>query len=83
MKHLECSGLDERRLPVDESAEQLLKKRTLSKLYNERPTWLANLHANLDAALCAAYDWPADITDDRLIEHLLALNLDRAAAQDS
>jgi hypothetical protein len=38
-----------------------LKKRTLTNLYNERPTWLANAHADLDAAMAGAYGWPADI----------------------
>lgn len=71
-------SLPPRLLPVDEHAEQQLKKRTLTNLYNERPTWLANLHDTLDAAVCAAYDWPADITDEQMLERLLALNLERA-----
>ena len=32
-----------------------LKDRTLTKLYNERPAWLADCHARLDAAVAAAY----------------------------
>jgi hypothetical protein len=35
-----------------------LAKRTLTNLYNQRPTWLANAHADLDAAVFAAYGWP-------------------------
>ena len=31
-------------------------QRTLTNLYNERPTRLANLHANLDAAVFTAMD---------------------------
>ena len=76
-------SLPPRLLPVDEHAEQELKKRTLTNLYNERPTWLANLHQTLDAAVCAAYGWPVDIADDQILEHLLTLNLERAAAQSS
>jgi hypothetical protein len=33
----------------------LLKKRTLTNLYNERPTWLRLAHAALDRAVLAAY----------------------------
>ena len=28
-----------------------LKKRTLTNLYNQRPAWLANAHADLDRAV--------------------------------
>jgi hypothetical protein len=40
-----------------------LAKRTLTNLYNQRPTWLAN-------AL-------ADVSDADIVERLLALNLER------
>ena len=55
-----------------------LEKRTLTSLYNERPSWLANAHADLDAAVFAAYGWPSDLTDTAILERLLALNLQRA-----
>src|SRR5580658_1733298 len=32
-----------------------LKKRTLTNLYNERPTWLKLAHETLDRAVLAAY----------------------------
>ena len=32
-----------------------LKKRTLTNLYNARPTWLANDHAALDRVVFVAY----------------------------
>ena len=57
-----------------------LKKRTLTNLYNERPTWLVNAHAGLDAAVLAAYGWPADISDADMLSRLLALNLEREPA---
>jgi hypothetical protein len=57
-----------------------LKERTLTKLYNERPPWLADCHARLDAAVAAAYGWPADMADDQILERLLALNLSRSNA---
>ena len=58
-----------------------LKRRTLTNLYNYQPTWLANAHATLDAAVAAAYGWPADLDDAAILERLLALNLERAAAE--
>ena len=57
-----------------------LAKRTLTNLYNQRPTWLANAHAVLDAAVFAAYAWPAELSDTEMLERLLALNLGRAGA---
>ena len=60
--------------------EAELKKRTLTNLYNERPTWLDNLHKALDAAVAAAYGWPADLGDEQILERLFALNQERAAA---
>ena len=71
-------SLPPRLLPVNDEAASQLKKRTLTNLYNERPTWLANLHQNLDAAVFAAYGWPPDITDEQVLERLLSLNLARA-----
>ena len=56
-----------------------LKKRTLTNLYNQRPTWLANDHAALDAAVAAAYGWSDGLSDVDILERLLALNLQRAA----
>ena len=63
----------------DVSALVQLKNRTLTQLYNERPTWLANAHRKLDEAVFAAYGWPPTLTDDELLAKLLALNLARAA----
>jgi len=53
---------------------------TLTALYNKRPAWLQHAHAALDAAVMAAYGWPTDLTDEQVLERLLALNLARAAA---
>jgi len=57
-----------------------LEKRTLTNLYNQRPTWLANAHADLDAAVLAAYGWPADLADAEVLERLLDRNLKRGLA---
>jgi type II restriction/modification system DNA methylase subunit YeeA len=67
-----------RLVPRDADCAARLKDRTLTKLYNVRPAWLADCHARLDAAVAAAYGWPADLTDDAILERLLALNLERA-----
>ena len=47
-----------------------LRRRTLTNLYNQRPSWLAN-----------AYGWPSDLPDAEALQRLLALNLKRAAAE--
>ena len=67
--------------PRDADCAAKLKKRTLTNLYNERPAWLDLAHKKLDAAVAAAYGWPADLTDEQILERLLALNLERAAEE--
>jgi hypothetical protein len=67
--------------PRDAGCAAKLAKRTLTNLYNERPAWLANAHAKLDAAVATAYGWPADLSDDEILTRLLALNLERAAEE--
>lgn len=79
-------GYPDRILPLDDKAEKELKKRTLTNLYNARPTWLAHAHADLDAAVADAYGWGDDwraglLTDDEILARLFRLNQDRAAAQ--
>jgi len=61
--------------------EDELKKRTLTKLYNQRPEWLAIAHRALDEAVFAAYGWPSTLTRDEILSRLLELNRERAAAQ--
>jgi len=61
--------------------EPELKKRTLTNLYNQRPTWLDLAHQTLDNAVLDAYTWHHDITDEEILERLLALNLERAAKE--
>jgi hypothetical protein len=62
-----------------------LKRRTLTNLYNAMPAWLANAHRALDEAVFAAYaeatgeaGWTPALSDEELLERLLALNLSRA-----
>jgi hypothetical protein len=53
------------------------KKRTLTNLYNARPTWLDLAHKRLDEAVIAAYGWKGDLSEEEILEKLLALNLER------
>lgn len=73
------AGYPDRILPRDEEAAKVLKTRTLTELYNQRPAWLAMLHERLDGAVAAAYGWPADLSDEEILERLFALNQARAA----
>ena len=76
-------SLPPRLLPVDEDAERVLKQRTLTKLYNERPAWLAHLHATLDTAVYASYGWGegmGELGEEELLGRLLALNVLRAGS---
>ncbi len=74
------NDLRERWLNPPGASEEDLKKRTLTNLYNARPTWLAQAHERLDNAVLDAYGWPHDIGTEELLTRLLALNLEREAA---
>jgi type II restriction/modification system DNA methylase subunit YeeA len=50
------------------------RPRTLTELYNSRPSWLEISHATLDRAVLAAYGLPADAARDQILAHLLELN---------
>jgi type II restriction/modification system DNA methylase subunit YeeA len=79
-------GYPDRILPKDAAAEAVLKKRTLTNLYNERPAWLEHAHAALDEAVAEAYGWGEDwragkLTEDEILARLFRLNQERASAQ--
>ncbi|MDX1999635.1 MAG: DNA methyltransferase, partial [Thermoanaerobaculia bacterium] len=42
---------------------------------------LKEIHDELDAAVFAAYGWPAGLTDEEILERLVALNKERAAEE--
>jgi type II restriction/modification system DNA methylase subunit YeeA len=63
-------GYPDRILPKTEAAAAELKKRTLTNLYNARPQWLSDAHRDLDAAVAAAYGWPADISEEDALAKL-------------
>ncbi|TWA69712.1 type II restriction/modification system DNA methylase subunit YeeA [Azospirillum baldaniorum] len=71
-------GFPRRVLPKDDKAAALLKKRTLTALYNERPAWLVHAHDALDEAVATAYGWPVTLTDEEVLVRLLELNRHRA-----
>jgi len=83
-----ANRLDELRcnwLNPEGATEAELKKRTLTNLYNARPTWLANAHAVLDRAVFAAYGWPEDpeeLSEEEMLKRLLELNTQRSKASD-
>ena len=72
-----------RTVPKDEECAKQLKKRTLTNLYNERPTWLDLAHRKLDEAVFAAYGWEPGMSDDDLLAALLEFNLARASDEAS
>ena len=79
-------GYPDRILPRDEAAAAVLKKRTLTNLYNQRPAWLDHAHKALDEAVADAYSWGTDwragrLTDDEILSRLFHLNQARAKAQ--
>jgi len=66
--------------PPGASAQEL-KKRTLTDLYNQSPTWLKDAHCELDEEVLAAYGWPTTLSDQEILTHLLKLNAERFAAE--
>ena len=68
---------------ISEADLKALQKRTLTNLYNLRPSWLAHAHEKLDLAVAAACSWPdytAAMADQEILKRLLALNLERSNA---
>jgi hypothetical protein len=77
----ELNELREGWLNPADADEAALRRRTLTNLYNERPTWLDRAHARLDQAVHAAYRWPPRLGDEEILERLIDLNLRRAEGQ--
>ena len=83
---------------LDTVRSQLLaadEKRTMTRLYNDltvlretrdssSPVYaLLIAHDKLDAAVAAAYGWEWPLSDETILERLLALNLERSAQQEA
>jgi hypothetical protein len=76
------SDLNEKReawLNPPGAAQEELAGRTLTNLYNARPSWLEGLHKMLDNAVFGAYGRSIDLTDDELLRRLLDINQERAS----
>lgn len=56
-----------------------LRKRTLTNLYNQWPSWLAQAHERLDRAVHASYGWQYPLEPEEVLGRLVELNLTRAA----
>ena len=66
--------------PVGAINPSELRRRTLTNLYNDPPTWLELAHRKLDEAVFASYEWSPDLTDGEVLARLLDLNLGREPA---
>ena len=75
------AGYPTRAVPTAAAPLKELGRRTLTNLYNERPQWLDDVHAELDAAVANAYGWDPDIHQDDVLNRLLTLNLSRRLKQ--
>lgn len=71
----------DRWLNPEGASEEALAKRTLTNLYNQRPTWLDMAHRKLDDLVLDAYGWPYTLSNEEILERLLALNLERAKGE--
>ncbi len=60
------------------ASESELRKRTLTNLYNQEPSWLAQAHERLDRAVHAAYGWEYPLDPDDVLARLVELNLTRS-----
>ena len=76
-------GYPKRPVPTPAAPLEELKKRTLTNLYNQRPQWLTNAHADLDTAVANAYNWPIGLSDNEVLREFLALNLEHTANKDT
>jgi type II restriction/modification system DNA methylase subunit YeeA len=63
-------------------AQADLSRRTLTNLYNQRPSWLDQAHERLDRAVHAAYGWDYPLERDEILRRLVELNLGRAADEE-
>jgi len=72
-------GFPPRGAPKDAAAAVELKKRTLTNLYNQNPTWLQAAHKDLDVAVAVAYGWTWPLSEDEILSRLLALNKARSS----
>jgi hypothetical protein len=70
-------GFPARIVPIGADAQDLIRSRTLTEFYNNPPPWYEQVQAALDQAVASAYGWPSNLSDQDILERLLALNLMR------
>lgn len=78
----EAAGFPRRPVPKP-GHEAKLKARTLTNLYNARPSWLILANDKLDKAVAAAYGWTdytAEWKNEDVLRRLLALNKERSGS---
>jgi hypothetical protein len=78
----EAAGFPRRPVPKP-GHEAKLKERTLTNLYNARPSWLIMANEKLDKAVAAAYGWTdytAEWRNEDVLRRLLALNKERSGS---
>ncbi|MBE2179432.1 MAG: class I SAM-dependent DNA methyltransferase [Chthoniobacterales bacterium] len=63
-----------RLIPRDAECAKQLSTRTLTKLYNTRPTWLTDAHTQLDQAVAAAYGCSPSRESAAILAHLLSMS---------
>ncbi len=69
--------------PLENTPDQMIRKMTLTNVYNNNHRWLRSDHEKLNQTVFDAYGWsedPADLDDDTILERLLELNLSREPA---
>jgi type II restriction/modification system DNA methylase subunit YeeA len=59
------------------ASEDELRRRTLTNLYNQRPSWLDQAHERLDRAVHLAYGWPFPLENGEVLARLVVMNLAR------
>jgi hypothetical protein len=64
--------------PEGHTAEREQRRGSGSGIGPERIHDLLQIHDDLDAAVFDAYGWPHDLTDEQILERLVALNAERA-----
>jgi len=68
------SGFPDRLVPMDGAAADVLKQRTLTKVYNTSPARLQHAHRELNEAVAVAYGWEWPLADAEILKRLFELN---------
>jgi hypothetical protein len=64
-----------------QASSSTLKARTLTRLYNDPPTWLVNDHARLDRAVRESYGLQPDASEEQVLSTLIDLNRSESAME--